>query len=412
MASYLQRFDATPVAERWRLVRGWMFNEPLPFYAELRQQRPILVMPELTLATRFDDCTEVLRRHELFSVALYKPKQGDYWMDQDDTAVHWREKSIMRAILDFEELPAIRNYVGKKAASLLAAAGGQIDAVAGLTRAVPVALVQDWFGFSHSNPDKLIKWSYWSQMDTFWNQPFDSIAWPDPAKISAESKSAAVEMVAYLVALVAAREAEVKLGMGGKEPVSRLLMLHDSGALIFDLKRVTFNVAGLLIGAVETTSHAAVNAIDFLLQRPDLLAKARAAAASDDPAAIDGFVWETLRFRPAFPYFFRTAEQDTVLGRGEAYETAISKGTTVLAVTHSGMLDPKAVPHPDDFDPTRGLGNQFTFGLGLHECLGRAVGGVMIPEIVRQALRLDGLTAGPVDRKGGPVPEAWAWRWN
>ena len=51
MASYLQRFDATPQAQRWPLVRGWMFNEPLPFYAELRRERPILVMPELTLAT-------------------------------------------------------------------------------------------------------------------------------------------------------------------------------------------------------------------------------------------------------------------------------------------------------------------------------------------------------------------------
>ena len=56
MASYLQRFDAAPVAERWPLVRGWMHEEPLAFYAELRKDRPILVMPELTLATRFDDC--------------------------------------------------------------------------------------------------------------------------------------------------------------------------------------------------------------------------------------------------------------------------------------------------------------------------------------------------------------------
>ena len=91
---------------------------------------------------------------------------------------------------------------------------------------------------------------------------------------------------------------------------------------------------------------------------------------------------------------------------------ALPKGTTVLAVTHSAMFDPKALSHPDDFDPTRGRGNQFHFGLGLHECLGRAVGGVMIPEIVRQSLRLNGLTAGPVDRKGGPVPESWQWQWK
>src|SRR5262249_10132180 len=226
------------------------------------------------------------------------------------------------------------------------------------------------------------------------------------------------EMVLYLAALVGAREAEFKIGIsgknpiGGKDPVSRLLALAGSDALLFDLKRVAFNVAGLLIGAVETTSHAAVNALDFLMQRPDLIAKARAAAMTNDPSAIDGYVFEALRFKPAFPYFFRTAEQDAVLGRGESYETQIPKGTTVLAVTHSGMFDPKGISHPDDFDPTRGLGNQFTFGLGLHECLGRAIGGIMIPEIVRQSLRLNNLTVGPVDRKGGPVPEAWAWKWN
>jgi cytochrome P450 len=412
MASYLQRFDATPVAERWPLVRGWMHEEPLAFYAELRKDRPILVMPELTLATRFDDCTEILRRDDLFSVALYKPKQGDYFMAQDDTAQHWREKSIMRSILDFEDIPAIRTFVANKAAELLAAAGGSMEAVSGLTRAVPLALVQDWFGYAHSDPAKLCKWSYWSQIDTFWNQPFDSIAWPDPSKIVAEREAAGKEMAVYLVELVALREGKLKIGLGGNDPVTRLLELHSSKALKFDLERVVKNVAGLLIGAVETTSHAVVNALDFLMKRPDDLAKARAAALGDDPAAVDGYVFEALRFKPAFPYFFRTCEQDIVLGRGEAYETHIPKGTTVLAVTHSGMFDPKALSNPDQFDPNRGKGNQFHFGLGLHECLGRAIGGVMIPEIARQSLRLNGLSAGPVDRKGGPVPESWQWRWN
>ena len=347
----------------------------------------------------------------MFSVALYKPKQSDYWMDEDDTANHWRDKSIMRSILDVEDIPGIRAYVADKAAKLLAAAGGSIDAVSGLTRAVPIALVQDWFGFRHSDPAKLCKWSYWNQIDTFWNQPFDAIAWPDPSMIVAEREAANVEMVVYLVKLVGL-DVVREIALGAKDPVTRLLALSLSKAVKFDIKRVLLNVGGLLIGAVETTSHCVVNALDGLMARPDQLAKARAAALSDDPAAVDGFVFEELRFRPAFPYFFRTCEQDTVLGRGESYEAAIPKGATVLAVTHSGMFDPKALSHPDDFDATRGLDNQFHFGLGLHECLGRHIGRVMIPEIVRQSLRLEGLTAGPVDRKGGPVPESWQWRWN
>jgi hypothetical protein len=52
------------------------------FFAKLRENRPVLVMLEVTLAARFDDCTEILRRQDLFSVALYKPKQGDYWMEK------------------------------------------------------------------------------------------------------------------------------------------------------------------------------------------------------------------------------------------------------------------------------------------------------------------------------------------
>jgi cytochrome P450 len=413
VGSYLRRIDATPEAQRWPLVRGLMFSEPLPFYAELRHERPILAMPEVTLVTRYDDCTEILLRHDLYSVALYKPKQGEYWMDEDDTAAHWRDKSIMRSILDFEDIPAIRAYVGNKTAELLAAAGGSIEAVRGLTRAVPIALVQDWFGWTPGDPDLMIKWSYWAQTDTFWNQPFDAIAWPDPDSIHQKAKVTGLEMVAYLVGLIAIREGELKLGVTKNDPVTRLLRLASSHALKFDVKRVILNTAGLLIGAVETTSHCVVNIIDFLMTRPDDLARARAAARSDDPGAIDGFAWEAMRFRPAFPYFFRTVEQDgTVFGRGEAYETRLAKGATVLAVTHSAMFDPKGISHPDDFDPTRGRGNQFHFGLGLHECLGRAIGGVMIPEIVRQSLRLNGLTTGPVDRKGGPVPESWHWQWK
>jgi cytochrome P450 len=412
MTSYLERFDQTPAAGRWPLVRRWMSEEPLGLYAELRKHRPVLVMPELVLATRFADCAEILRRFDTFSVAPYKPKQGDYWMAQDDTAVHWREKSIMRAILDREDIPLIRAYVAEKAAALLASAGGAIDAVDGLTRAVPIALVQDWFGFADSDPEELQRWSYWNQMDAFWNQPFDAITVPDPAHVVEEREAANTAMRTYLIALVQRRAGELQAGAGGDDPVSRLLRLSFSKALKFELDRVVLNVGGLLIGAVETTSHACVNALDFLMSRPELLAGARAAAAAGDLQKLDNHVFEALRFRPAFPYFFRICEQDASLARGTDHQTAIRAGQTVLAVTHSAMFDELAFADPDRFDPDRGSGNLFHFGLGLHECLGRAIGAVMIPEIVRQSLLLPDLQADPVDRRGGPVPESWQWRWS
>ena len=261
-------------------------------------------------------------------------------------------------------------------------------------------------------PTRCANGRYWNQIDAFWNQPFDAIAWVDPGAVVKKREAANLEMAAYLVALVAAREAEVALDIKPHDSVSRLVALSRSKAVTFDVKRVIENVGGLLIGAVETTSHAVVNVLDYLVAHPDILTRARAAALGGDPTAVDGFAFEALRFKPAFPYFFRTCEQDAVLGRGEWFEAAVGKGTTVLAVTHSAMFDPRALSNPDMFDPTRGLGNQFHFGLGLHECLGRVIAGVMIPEIVRQSLRLNGLSTGAVDTKGGPVPEAWQWRWG
>jgi cytochrome P450 len=413
MPSYLERFDAAAPADRWPMVRGWLFGEPLPFFAELRASRPILVMPELTLATRYADCALVLRRFDAFGVDLYKPKQGQYWMAQDDTAQHWREKSIMRAILDHEEVPAIRDWVAAKAAGLLAAAGGRLEAVGGLTRAVPIALAKEWFGYADAGEHDLFEWSYWNQQDAFHNQPFDAVAVPDPGEIVRQRELASVGMIAYLGALIAGRTLEVKLGTTRHDPVTRLLRLSFSGALKFDVEQVPSNVSGLLIGGVETTSHCAVNTLQVLFSRPDVLAAATAAARADDPAAFDGFVWESLRFRPAFPYFFRTCHMPTVLCGGTPFATRIEPGVTVLAVTHSAMFDEAVFADPERFDPRRALGDEFTFGQGLHECLGRAIAQAMLPEIVRQCLRLDGLAPdGPPDYRGGAVPEAFTLTWN
>ncbi len=148
------------------------------------------------------------------------------------------------------------------------------------------------------------------------------------------------------------------------------------------------------------------------MSRPEVLADARQAARSETPEDVDGFVFEALRFRPAFPYFFRVMNAPSALSRGTDHELSLPAGSTVLAVTQSAMRDPKGISDPDRFDPTRPLRETFTFGLGQHECLGRAIGAVMIPGIVRQALRLDGLNVDPMDRMGGPVPESWMWRWT
>jgi cytochrome P450 len=389
-----------------------MLNEPKAFFEEVRASRPVLPLPELTLAFRHADCAAILRWHQDFGVDLYRPKQGDYFMTQGDTADHWRDKSIMRAILDLEQIPEIRSFVGKLTAELLAEGRGSIDLARKISRAVPVSVVQRFFGMEDGRAEDLIDWSYWNQQDAFHNQPFDAVAVPDPEHIVAMRKRANIRLALFVGRLVAKRSIAVKLGLGGDDPISRLLRLSFSGAVKFPLRKVLSNAGGLLIGAVETTSHAVNNVMAELLSRPDVLAEARAAAMGNDQGAVDPFAVEALRFRPAFPYFFRTCHRATELSPESDQAHRVSPGTTVLAVTHSAMLDPEGFSDPQAFDPDRSQGDNFTFGQGIHECLGRAIARPMIGEIVRQVLLLPGLrAAGEVSFKGG-VPDSYPLAWQ
>jgi cytochrome P450 len=393
--TYAERIDAAAPAARWPLARSFLLGEPQHFFAEMREHRPVLVLPELTMAFRYADCSLVLRRHDDFGVDLYRPKQGDYFMAQDDTADHWRDKSIMKSVLDFEQIPDIRAFIAEQTDKILTSSAGAIDLPRSLTRIVPAAMVQRFFGLDEHDPKDLIEWSYWNQQDAFHNQPFDMC--PDSDEIIAQRKKANIRLALYIGRLVAERSLAVKIGAGGTNPVSRLLRLSFSGGIKFGLKKVLFNSGGLLIGAVETISHAVNNVMAELFDRPEALAAAKAAATSGEPEAVDRFALEALRFRPAFPYFFRTCHRTTELCGGTPFAQEVAPETTVLAVTHSAMLDQASFKDPQRFDPERSQGDNFTFGYGMHECLGRAIAKPALGEIVRQILlRPDLKAAGPV----------------
>jgi len=68
---YLALCEAATDAEKFPLVRRWIDNEPLPFFAQLRDQRPVLATPVATIVARLADVTEVLSQPKIFTVELY-----------------------------------------------------------------------------------------------------------------------------------------------------------------------------------------------------------------------------------------------------------------------------------------------------------------------------------------------------
>lgn len=409
--SFLERFDSTPEAEQWPLVRSWINNYPIPFFKELRESRPILKTPVCTLIARFDDFNEAVSIPNTFTVALYKPKMGDYLMAEDDTPMHNNEKALMMSLLKREDLPKIRELVATRAKETLDCANGEIDLVPNYGRTVPTAMVQEHFGLDGIDPKYLIKWSYWNQYDTFHNQFFHNE--PDPEAIIQNRKRSNRWLGLYIGVLIARKWVMNKLGRSKDDVVYRILQVEPPEGVKFNILRQGINAGGLLIGAVETTSMAVSQAVEGILSRPEVFALAQAAAKEGDNETFDPIVWEALRFNPAFKYMFRTAAEDYTLAKGTERETTITKGETVLPLMLSAMFDPAAFDDPETFNPARPYGNSFHFGSGLHECMGKEIGRVMIPEMVKQVLLRPGIQAlGSIDKDGGAVPEHYLLKWK
>jgi cytochrome P450 len=458
---YLADYDAAPEKEKYGLVRQWMETEPLPFFKQLREERPILVTPECTLVTRFCDVTDLLQMPKLFTVDLYKPKMGvtetevGYLMAHDDDALHYREKSLMQGLLNRDDLPRVRKLVAETARKILDDAGRSIEIVNKYCRMVPAHLVQDYFGLDGVERDELIEWSYWNQYDTFHNQPFHLNPTDQFRYIVKKHDEISEKLGCYIAVLMARKLVTVKIeraaGMilapvrltvdllcrllrckpaaaaSNDDMVKRMLKSTFAKEVDFPIVRVGVNAGGLLIGAIETTAQAVAQVIEFfLVRRPDLLEEARSKAAADDPREFDSMVWEALRFVPISPYLFRQTSVECVIDRGTEQTISIPARTNVLLVTQSAMFDPYAYENPDDFDPDRNWYHHFNFGFGSHECLGKYVGMVMIPEMVRQVMLRQSLVSaesmsyrngdrygsGPGSGETGPFPEKYHLSWQ
>ena len=423
--SYLDRLDAIPperAAERSALAGRWIRTEWRPFFAELRERRPILQTPAFTMVTRYPDVIEVLAHEEVFTVKLYQSKMdpvvgGPFMLARDNTVVNWREKGIMQAMLQREDLPAVRAMAGKLADEALDrnAAQGTIEAVGELGRYVPVRLCGDYFGFPGPDLPTMYRWSRAMQSDMFKN-----LLPHDPAVHEASVK-VGQEVMDYLrVLLPKKRRQMARKGQTRGAPrrrsrpediFARLVGTRFSSGILFDDHRLLSNVAGLLIGSVETVSQAVVQVIEQLLSRPEVFEQALAAARADDVERFDRFVWEALRFNPINVLVFRLCEQDYTIAAGTPRETRVKAGTMVFACTASAMSDAGVTANPDAFDPDRPpFIRRLHFGHGHHACLGRFVAGEEIPEIVRRVLLRPGIRLlpgpdGKIDFGGGPFPE-------
>jgi cytochrome P450 len=172
-----------------------------------------------------------------------------------------------------------------------------------------------------------------------------------------------------------------------------------------------------MVGAVETVSQAIVQAAEQILLRPPASAMAVEAASSTDSDRFERLVWEALRFNPITTLVPRFCERDVVLAQNTAHQTVVARGQAVAVCTGSAMFDDTLFDKPEEFRLDRPQSSYLHFGFGHHECLGRYVALVAIPESLKQLFMLPGLKlldgeAGKIDFGGGPFPERFVVNWG
>ncbi|HWH12743.1 MAG TPA: cytochrome P450 [Solirubrobacteraceae bacterium] len=394
-------------AEKAKLTAD-VLAHPQPLFSILRTIKPVLHVHDVAIVTRYPDVVEILTNDEAFGVAPYNEKMqalvGDFILGLDDSPEYEHDVSILRLAAPRSDMADMISFVTQTADALVAeaaAADGRVD-VPDLSKRVPARLIGHWFGTPGPNEDKLIEWACAMFADIFVNVTNDP-------KIHAAASAAAGEWKQHLAEVIAERHAS---GVPAQDVLGRLIALQSNSETRFTDEQIAANLIGLMTGFVPTTATATSFALDVLLDRPDVLASAHAAALADDDDGLRAILWEGMRLAPQGPGLFRRALTDFTVAEGTMHESTIKAGTLTFAATQSAMLDPDVVTDPDDFRAGRPAHDYLHFGAGLHECFGRFANAMEIPLIAKALFKHPNLARAAGDAgklvKTGPYPTSMA----
>jgi cytochrome P450 len=108
----------------------------------------------------------------------------------------------------------------------------------------------------------------------------------------------------------------------------------------------------------------------------------------NDPALIPNAIEEILRFEPPGPAIARYVTRDVTF-----HGQRVPAGGAMMFIVAAANRDHRRYLDPERFDIHRSVGQQLTFGLGIHYCLGAALarleGRVATEEILRRFPRWD-----------------------
>jgi cytochrome P450 len=233
---------------------------------------------------------------------------------------------------------------------LAALPAGEVEAVAELTSLIPARVMLRFLGCPEDDAIRFRRWA----------TAFMLSADLTPAARQASN----AELFGYFVERVGATVAALARGEQVADTLIRALFTAEvDGEGLTEHEVVRFCVT-LVVAGAETTTFLLTNLLHELATMPDLRARLRR-----EPDARKRFIDESLRHSGPPQRLFRIATRDIELkGR------QIKAGDWVALFFAAANHDPAVFPEPERFDIDRpNLGQQLSFGHGIHRCLGFAL---------------------------------------
>jgi cytochrome P450 len=334
------------------------FANPYPYYAEMRAEHPVYrrdvpdhrVWPHYWMLSQAKDVNDALSDWRTFSSARGTLIDTDITllppnMFNMDPPRHDELRGILARVLTPSRIAGLEPHVRRYADSLIAEFrdAGTFDAALDYAQKIPTVTMCALMDLPVDERDKFLKWN----LDTLAGGDFTS-----PAALQAYG-----EMAAYWEGLVAERRERP-----GDDLISQILHTEVQGEDLDDAEVAGF--CSLLHDAAQnTTMNMIAHAVMTLARFPDQRRR-----LASEPDIWNNALEELLRFVSPVRGLARTTTRDV-----ELHGVTIPEGDQVLVLYGSANHDPVAYPDPERLDFDRQVKVHWTFGHGIHYCLGNAV---------------------------------------